>query len=39
MIESNKIVLITNPIFKNNFSEKILLKIPSIITEIKCTPE
>jgi hypothetical protein len=39
MIQSNKIVLLNNPIFKNNFSEKILSKIPSIISEYKCTPE
>ena len=39
MIESNKIVLIDNLIFKNNFSEKTLSKIPGIISEYKCTPE
>lgn len=39
LIEANKIVLKDSPIFKNNFSDKIIYKTIPLIKETRCTPE
>jgi hypothetical protein len=39
MMEANKIALIDTPIFKNNFSESIILRTVQLIKELHLTPE
>lgn len=39
LVESNKIVLKDSPIFKNNFSDKVIEGTVPLIEELRCRPE